>query len=172
MKTLLLIMLCSITFHTFSQSPEDKIKELNIKLPELSGALASYVDAVRVGNLLFLSGKGPRTNDGKYITGRVGHDLTLEQGNEAARLVALIQLAVLKKELGDLKKVKRIVKVNGFVNSADTFYDQPEVINGFSDLMIEVFGDSGKHARTAVGTNALPFNMAVEVEMIVEVEEN
>jgi enamine deaminase RidA (YjgF/YER057c/UK114 family) len=123
-----------------------------------------------VGNLLFLSGNGPRKENGEYTTGKLGQELTLEQGYAAARMTAIIQLAVLKKELGELSKVKRIVKVNGYVNSASTFYDQPKVINGFSNLMIEIFGNSGKHARTALGTNSLPLNMAVEVEMIVEVE--
>ncbi|WP_245652252.1 RidA family protein [Rufibacter tibetensis] len=155
----------------FAQSPEEKLAQLKIQLPQVPAAAGSFVDAVKVGNLIYLSGKGPRNSNGEYITGKLGHDLTVEQGYEAARLVALLQLAVLKKELGDLKRVKRIVKVNGYVNSAATFYEQPKVINGYSDVMIAVFGDQGKHARTAVGTNALPFNIAVEVEMIVEVEQ-
>lgn len=171
MKTLLLILLFFTTFVAFAQSPEEKLAQLNIQLPQVPPAGGSFVDAVKVGNLIYLSGKGPRTSKGEYITGKLGQDLTVEQGYEAARLVALLQLAVLKRELGDLKRVKRIVKVNGYVNSAATFYDQPKVINGYSDVMIAVFGDMGKHARTALGTNALPFNMAVEVEMIVEVME-
>ncbi|WP_076422131.1 RidA family protein [Pontibacter lucknowensis] len=171
MKTLLLILLCFTTFVAFTQSPEEKLAQLNMPLPEVAAAGGSFVDAVKVGNLIYLSGKGPRNSKGEYIKGKLGQDLTVEQGYEAAKLVALQQLAVLKRELGDLKRVKRIVKVNGYVNSAATFYDQPKVINGFSDVMNAVFGDKGKHARTSVGTNALPFNMAVEVEMIVEVEE-
>ncbi|MBX0331965.1 RidA family protein [Pontibacter sp. HSC-14F20] len=169
MKTLLLTLMFFTTLVAFAQSPEEQLTQLNMQLPEVPAAGGSFVDAVRVGNLIYLSGKGPRTSNGEYIKGKLGQDLTVEQGYEAARLVALLQLAVLKKELGDLKRVKRIVKVNGYVNSAATFYDQPKVINGYSDVMIAVFGDMGKHARTAVGTNALPFNMAVEVEMIVEV---
>ena len=171
MKTLLLLLMCFTSFVAFAQSPEEKLAQLNIQLPEVPPAAGSFVDAVKVGNLIYLSGKGPRNSKGEYIKGKLGQDLTVEQGYEAARLVALLQLAVLKRELGDLKRVKRIVKVNGYVNSAATFYDQPKVINGYSDVMIAVFGDMGKHARTAIGTNALPFNMAVEVEMIVEVKE-
>ncbi|RYZ52636.1 MAG: RidA family protein, partial [Sphingobacteriales bacterium] len=141
---------------------------INILCDKVPDAIGSYVDAVRVGNLLFLSGKGPRKADGEYIKGRLGKDLTVQEGYDAARLTGLIQLAVLKKELGSLKKVKRVVKVNGYVRSDDEFSDQPKVINGFSDLMISVFGNMGKHARTALGTNSLPLGMAVEVEMVVE----
>ena len=108
--------------------------------------------------------------NGKYITGKLGKDLNEQQGYEAARLTALLQIAVLKKELGSLNKVKRIVKVFGMVNCDSSFSNQPKVINGFSDMLVEVFGEKGKHARSAVGMAALPFNMAVEVEMIVEVE--
>jgi enamine deaminase RidA (YjgF/YER057c/UK114 family) len=120
---------------------------------------------------LFLSGKGPALPDGKYITGKLGKDLTIEQGYEAARLTAISQLAVVKSYLGSLNKVKRIVKVLGFVNAIPEFTDQPKVMNGFSDLMVQVFGEKGKHARSAVGTSSLPMGMAVEVEMVVEVEE-
>ena len=143
---------------------------MNIELPAVTPMSGSFTHAVRVDNLIFLSGKGPRESNGEYIKGKVGEELSIEQGYQAARLVAIIQLSVLKNELGDLKKIKRIVKVNGFVNSASGFYDQPKVVNGFSDLLVEVFGEKGKHARTAIGAGGLPFNMAVEVEMIVEVE--
>jgi enamine deaminase RidA (YjgF/YER057c/UK114 family) len=125
---------------------------------------------VRVGNLLFLSGKGPLKNDGTYITGKLGKELSIEQGYEAAKLVAINQLAVLKNEVGELSKIKRIVKVLGLVNSESTFYDQPKVMNGFSDFLVLILGQKGKHARSAIGTNTLPFNMAVEVEMIVEID--
>ena len=125
---------------------------------------------VRVGNLLFLSGKGPTRPDGTNITGKVGRELTVEQGYDAAKLVAINHLAVLKAELGDLSKVKHIVKVLGMVNCTEDFKDQPKVINGYSDLMVAIFGDKGKHARSAVGMYALPMNIAVEVEVIVEVE--
>jgi enamine deaminase RidA (YjgF/YER057c/UK114 family) len=151
---------------------EQKLKDLGIVLPEPSSPVANYVNAVRTGNLLFLAGKGPGLPDGTFITGKVGVDLTIEEGKEAARMVAINQLAVLKAELGDLNKVKRIVKVLGMVNCGPDFTQQPQVINGFSDLMVEVFGEKGKHARSAVGMNALPMDIAVEVELIVEVEDN
>lgn len=169
-----LLLLLTATFSTLfvaAQTPEEKLAQLNITLPQVSAPVASYVNAVRVGNLLFLAGKGPSKENNEYIKGKIGRDLTIAEAYEAAKLTAINQLAVLKKELGSLQKVKRIVKVSGFVNSADDFYEQPKVINGFSDLMIQVFGDKGKHARTALGVNTLPFNMAVEVELIVEIEE-
>ena len=170
MKPILLTLALLASLCANAQSPEDKLLEMGIQLPKLSAPVASYVNAVQVGNLIFLSGKGPSTANGEYITGKLGGELSIEQGYEAAKLTAINQLAVLKDILGDLSNVKRVVKVLGFVNSAEGFVDQPKVINGFSDLMIQVFGENGKHARTAVGTNALPFNMAVEVEVIVEVE--
>lgn len=148
---------------------EEKLKTLNISLSESSPPVANYVNAVQTGNLIFMAGKGPRDEEGKLITGTVGKDLTIEQGYNAARLVAVAQLSELKAELGDLNRVKRIVKVLGLVNCIDGFGNQPEVINGFSDLMVEVFGERGKHARAAIGTNALPRNIACEIEMIVEV---
>ena len=147
-----------------------KVEELGISLPEPSTPVANYVNAVKVGNLMFLAGKGPGKPDGGYITGKVGLDLTVEEGYEAARLTGIAQLAVLKAELGDLNKVKRIVKVKGMVNCTPDFGNQPEVINGYSDLMVAVFGDKGKHARAAVGMGSLPRGIAVEVEMVVEVE--
>ncbi len=150
--------------------PEAKLQALGIELPEVSPPVANYVNAVQTGKVMFLAGKGPMKEDGTYITGKVGVDLTVEEGYEAARRTAIQQLAVLKAELGDLKRVKRVIKVLGMVNCADDFGDQPEVINGFSDLMVEVFGDRGKHARAAVGMGSLPRNIAVEIEAIVEVE--
>ncbi|HEY0678561.1 MAG TPA: RidA family protein [Chitinophagaceae bacterium] len=153
-----------------SQTPEQKLKELGIELPAVSKPIANYVSAVRTGNLIFLAGKGPTKADGSYITGKVGTELSIEQGYEAARLTATHQLAALKAAIGDLGKVKRIVKVLGMVNSDASFKDHPKVINGFSDLMVAVFGEKGKHARSAVGMCSLPMNMAVEIEIIVEVE--
>jgi enamine deaminase RidA (YjgF/YER057c/UK114 family) len=149
---------------------EKKLEELGISLPQASSPVANYVNAVKVGNLLFLSGKGPGLPDGSFITGKVGEELSIEQGKEAARLVGIAQLAVLKSELGDLNKVKRVVKVLGMVNCGSEFTQQPQVINGFSDLMVDVFGEKGKHARSAVGMNALPMDIAVEIELIVEIE--
>ncbi len=154
-----------------AQIAEEKLKAMGITLPPASAPVAAYVNAVKVGNLLFLSGKGPMKSDGTNITGKVGKDITLEQGREAAKLTAIQQLAVLKTELGSLDKVKRIVKVLGMVNCEPDFKDHPKVINGFSEFMVEVFGEKGKHARSAVGMCSLPANIAVEIEMIVEVEE-
>jgi enamine deaminase RidA (YjgF/YER057c/UK114 family) len=170
-KTILCFATLITTFSMNAQTPEERLKEKGIVLTPPSKPVANYVNAVRVGNLLFLAGKGPTKPDGSNITGKVGKDLTIEQGYEAARLTAINHLAVLKAELGSLNKVKRIVKVLGMVNCTDDFKDQPKVINGYSDLMVEIFGDKGKHARSAVGMNALPMGIAVEVEVIVEVED-
>jgi len=148
---------------------EEKLKQMGIELPNPPTPLANYVPAVRTGNLVFLSGHGPVKSDGSMIIGRVGQDLNVEAGYQAARQVALALLASLKKEIGDLDKVKRVVKLLGMVNCTADFKDQPKVINGASDLFVEVFGDQGKHARSAVGMNALPGNIAVEIEMIVEI---
>jgi enamine deaminase RidA (YjgF/YER057c/UK114 family) len=170
MKKIICLLLASIAFlAVYSQNPEAKLKEKGIVLAAPGKPVANYVNAVRVGNLLFLAGKGPTKPDGSNITGKVGKDLTIEQGYEAARLTAINHLAVLKAELGDLSKVKRIVKVLGMVNCTEDFKDQPKVINGYSDLMVEIFGDKGKHARSAVGMYALPLGIAVEVEVVVEV---
>ncbi|MFT4566102.1 MAG: enamine deaminase RidA (YjgF/YER057c/UK114 family) [Saprospiraceae bacterium] len=152
-------------------NPEAKLLELGIELSTPSPPVANYVNAVRTGNLIFLSGKGPLKSDGTNITGRLGENLSIEQGYEAAKITGINQLSVLKAELGNLQKVKRIVKVLGMVNSTPDFADQPKVVNGYSDLMVAVFGDRGKHARAAVGMAALPGNIAVEIEMIVEVED-
>lgn len=149
---------------------EDRLKVLNIELPEPSAPVANYVNAVTTSDkLVFLAGKGPKLADGTYIKGKVGQDLTVDEGYEAARLVAITQLGVLKAQIGNLDRVKRVVKVLGMVNAAPDFENQPEVINGFSDLIVEVFGDKGKHARAAVGMGSLPRNIAVEIEMIVEI---
>ncbi len=150
--------------------PEAKLKELGITLPEPPNPVANYVNGVKTGNLLFLAGKGPKRADGSEIKGKLGRDISIEEGYEAARLTAINQLSVLKAMLGDLNKVKRIVKVLGMVNSDPSFVDQPAVINGFSDLIVEVFGDRGRHARAAVGMASLPRGIAVEIEMIVEIE--
>lgn len=160
----------SITQNSETYNPEKKLEELGIVLKEPGAPVANYVNAVQVGDLLFLAGKGPNKPEGGYVVGKVGTDLSIEEGYEAARLTAISQLAVLKQELGNLNRVKRIVKVLGMVNCGPDFGMQPEVINGFSDLMVEVFGERGKHARAAVGMNSLPRNTSVEIEMIVEIE--
>jgi enamine deaminase RidA (YjgF/YER057c/UK114 family) len=149
---------------------EAKLRELGITLPQPPTPVANYVNAVQTGNLIFLAGKGPRSADGEEITGKLGRDVSIEEGYRAARLTAINQLAVLKAELGDLNRVKRVVKVLGMVNCDPSFVEQPAVINGFSDLIVEVFGDRGRHARAAVGMASLPRGQAVEIEMIVEVE--
>ncbi|MEJ2165085.1 MAG: RidA family protein [Desulfobacterales bacterium] len=148
---------------------EARLEEMGIKLPPAVSPVANYVPAVRSGNLVFLSGHGPFKEDGSLITGKVGSELTTEQGYEAARRIAIALLGSLKAEIGDLEKVKRVVKLLGLVNCTSDYKDQPKVINGASDFLVEVFGARGKHARSAVGTNALPLNIAVEIEMIVEV---
>ena len=152
-------------------SAEKRLKELRIALGPVSAPVANYVNAVRTGNLLYLAGKGgPPGPDGKRPQGKLGREFTVEQGYRHARDTGLEILAVLRHELGSLDRVKRVVKVLGMVNSAEGFGDQPLVVNGFSDLMVEVFGEAGKHARSAVGMAGLPGNSPVEVEMIVEFE--
>jgi enamine deaminase RidA (YjgF/YER057c/UK114 family) len=150
---------------------EKRLKTMGIALPPAVTPVANYVPAVRSGNLVFLSGHGPFDEDGALITGKVGADLTTEQGYAAARRIAIGLLGSLKAAVGDLDKVRRIVKLLGLVNCPPDFGDQPKVINGASDFLVEVFGDKGKHARSAVGTNALPMNIAAEIEMIVEIED-
>lgn len=149
---------------------EKRLKELGIELPVPQKPIANYVKAVRVGNIVYLAGHGPSNKDGSDITGKLGKDLTVQQGYDAAKAVGLNLLSSLKAEIGDLNKVKRVIKVLGMVNCTETFTEQPKVVNGFSDLMVAVFGENGKHARSAVGMYALPNNIAVEIEMIVEVE--
>jgi enamine deaminase RidA (YjgF/YER057c/UK114 family) len=148
---------------------DDRLLELGITLNEPSKPVGNYVNSVRTGNLIYMAGLGPLGPNG-YITGKLGQDLSITEGYEAARYTAISQLTALKAEIGDLNKVKKIVKVFGMVNSTPTFTQQPAVINGFSDLMVAVFGDRGRHARAAVGMVALPMNICVEIEMIVEVE--
>ena len=150
--------------------PEKRIQELHLTLPPAPKPVAVYKTAVKFGNLLFVSGLGPLKPDKTMITGRVGQDLTLEQGKDAARQVGLAILATVRDVLGSLDKVKRLVKTYGMVNCTNDFLDQPKVINGFSELMKDVFGeDAGVGARSAVGMGSLPSNIAVEVECIFEV---
>jgi enamine deaminase RidA (YjgF/YER057c/UK114 family) len=151
-------------------SAEKRIKALGIELPKVSSPVANYVNAVQAGNLLFLAGKGPLLVDGKRPTGKIGREYTIEQGYQFARGTGLDLLAVMRHELGSLDRVKRVVKVLGMVNAIPDFGDQPKVINGCSDLFVEVFGDKGKHARSAVGMGSLPMGIPVEVECIIEVE--
>ena len=150
---------------------EKRVKELGLDLPPASKPVGTYVGGVRTGNLLFMSGCGPRRNDGSAITGKLGDTLTIEQGYEAARVVGLNMLANIRQVLGSLDKVARVVKVLGMVNAAPHFSDTPKVMNGFSDLFVEVFGEAGKGARSAVGMVTLPSQIAVEVEMVLEVQD-
>lgn len=168
MKNLLstfLLLLCSgLLLSAYAQTPEEKLKQLGLQIPEVSQPIANYVKWKQVGNLLYLSGSGPS------VLGKVGSDLTKEQGYEAARETGLGIIAVIKAATGDLSRVKQFVKVLGMVNATPDFTAHPAVINGFSDLMVEVFGEKGKHARSAVGVASLPNNMAVEIEVIVELQ--
>jgi enamine deaminase RidA (YjgF/YER057c/UK114 family) len=150
-------------------SAEAKLKELGIELPPLGGPAGNYVPAVRTGNLLYLSGAGPVDAAGNLAKGKLGADMSIEEGSAAARLVALYSLAVIRRELGSLDRVKQVVKLLCMVNATPDFQHPPQVANGASDLLVEVFGDAGRHARSAVGMATLPFGMAVEIEMIVEV---
>ena len=150
---------------------EEKLEKMGLSLPPCSAPKAAYTPTVRVGNLVFVSGQGVTREGKELMVGHVGAEITLEQAQEGARICALNALSVLKHTLGDLDLIKRIVKVQGFVNSAPGFDKQPWVINGFSELMQDLFGENGRHARTAVSCNELPFGTPVEVEMIVEIEE-
>jgi enamine deaminase RidA (YjgF/YER057c/UK114 family) len=151
-------------------SAEQRLKELKLDLGAVSAPVANYVNAVRTGNLLFLAGKGPRNVEGKRPTGKVGREFTAEQAYQHARSVGMDLLAVMRAELGSLDRVKRVVKVLGMVNAVPEFQDHPRVINGCSDLFVEVFGERGKHARSAVGMGSLPMGIPVEIECIFEVE--
>src|SRR4030081_492695 len=150
-------------------TPEERLRELGHTLPPPPPAIGNYVGAVRTGNLLFLSGKGPALHGGRQWRGKLGAEFTTEEGYQAARDTMLNLLAVLRAELGDLARVRRIVKLLGMVNSTPDFAEQPKVINGASDLLVDVFGDLGRHARSAVGMASLPNGIPVEIEMIVEV---
>lgn len=150
---------------------EANLKAKNITLPAPNAPMANYVTSVRTGNLLFLAGHGPSRDSKAPTKGKLGRDLTVEQGYQAARDVGMALLSTTRAALGSLDKVRRVVKVLGMVNCTDDFPDPPKVINGCSDLMVEVFGDTiGKHARSAVGMASLPVNIPVEIEMILEVE--
>lgn len=148
---------------------EQRLAELGITLPTPQTPVANYVGAVLTGNLLFLSGRGPVGPDGAMMTGIVGRDVTVEEAHRHARLVGLQLIATMQAELGDLDRVVRIVKLLGMVNGGPGFGQQPEVINGCSNLLVEVFGDKGRHARSAVGMGSLPRDITVEIEAVVEV---
>ncbi|MFK9093859.1 RidA family protein [Bacillus salipaludis] len=151
-------------------SIEEKLKQLNIQLQEVQTPKFSYIPVNQTGNLVYTSGQDCRVNGELILKGKIGTDLTIDEGQQAARQCIINCLSVLKWHLGSLDRVKKVVKVLGFVQSSEGFKDQPYVINGASDLLIEVFGENGKHARSAIGTNELPFDTPVEIEIIVEIE--
>jgi enamine deaminase RidA (YjgF/YER057c/UK114 family) len=150
--------------------PEERLHDLGLELPSPPPSLAHYEPAVRTGSLLFLAGHAPLQDGAHQYVGKVGREWTQEEGYEAARLTALNMLATLKAELGDLDRVERVVKLFGMVNCTEDFVNVPDVMNGASDLLIEVFGDAGRHARSAVGMQQLHYGMAVEVEGIFQID--
>ncbi len=160
----------SVNAQSVIKDPETRLVELGIKLRTPGPPSANFIGAVRVGNLVFLSGQGPLKEDGKFMMGKVGKEVNFDEAKFAARLTGINLLAALKAEVGNLNNVKRIVKVLGMVNAVPDFDNHSQVINGFSDLMVEVFGESGKHARSAIGLGSLPRNIPVEIEMIVEMK--
>jgi enamine deaminase RidA (YjgF/YER057c/UK114 family) len=151
--------------------PEEKLKELGIELPEAPEPAAAYVLYRKTGNLIYLSGQDCRINGELKYEGKVGKEVSEEEGYEAARITAINLLAVLKKAIGDLDNVKKIVNLHGYVNSADDFVRQPIIINGASEFLGKIFGEKGRHSRCALSSNELPFNTPVEIEMIVEVKD-
>lgn len=151
-------------------SVKEKLEELGIQIPGVAPPVATYVPTVRTGNLVFVAGTVPRREDGSWITGKLGQDLSVEQGYEAARMVAISILASLQSAVEDLEKVTQIVRLFCMVNCTPDFTQQPQIANGASDLFVAIFGERGRHARAAVGMNSLPNNAAVEIEAIVEVE--
>jgi enamine deaminase RidA (YjgF/YER057c/UK114 family) len=150
---------------------EDKLRQMGLELPDPPKPVASYVPCVRTGNLLFVSGQVPRERGVLKYSGRLGGERSLDDGYQAARLCALNALSAVKQAVGNLDRVRRIVKLTGYVASATGFTDQPKVVDGASVLLVELFGERGQHARAAVGVNELPLGSAVELEMIVEIEE-
>jgi enamine deaminase RidA (YjgF/YER057c/UK114 family) len=152
-----------------AMSAEKRLRDLGIELPTVPTPAANYANCVRTGNLVFCSGTVPTTADGEIPTGKVGADVTTEEAVEHARSVAINLLAIVRQEVGDLDRVRRVVKLLGMVNAVPDFREQSKVINGCSDLLVEVFGDRGRHARSAVGVAALPLGAAVEVEGVFEI---
>ncbi len=150
---------------------DKKLEMLGIDLETSPEPMANYVSVQKAGNIWFFSGAGPMEAGRPVVTGRLGENLTTEEGYEAARIAAVNLLAVMRRELGnDFDKLEQVVKLQGFVSSTNDYYEQPKVMNGASDLLVEVFGDRGRHSRTAIGTNVLPFGIPIEIEMIVKVK--
>ena len=162
-------MLMWAAMQVVAATPEKKLAELQLALPAVAAPVANYVSAVRTGNLVYLAGHIPRDAAGKPIVGKVPSTMSVEIANDAAKRTALALLASLKSEIGELSRVKRVVRVEGFVASDDDFTGQPSVINGCSDLLVAVFGDAGRHTRMAIGSNTLPLGVVVEIAMVVEI---
>jgi enamine deaminase RidA (YjgF/YER057c/UK114 family) len=152
------------------ENPEARLAQLGIELYEPPPRTGNYAGAARTGSLVYVAGHGPRKPEGGYVIGKVGRDLDLEQAQEAARLTVIDMLSSLKAEIGTLNRVERIVKVTGMINAVDSFGDHPQVMNGASDLLVELFGERGKHARSSVGVSSLPIGTPVEIDMVVEVK--
>lgn len=159
-----------LNFHLMTSLILEKLAALGLVLPAVPTPVAAYVNCVRSGNLLFLSGGLPIDGDTKVI-GKVPTEVSIEQAKEGARIIVLNRLAVIQDAIGSLDKVKQIVSLTGFVNSASDFFGHPQVVNGASELLVDIFGDKGKHSRTALGAASLPLNVAVEINLIVEVED-
>lgn len=151
---------------------EDKLKQMDLVIPRIPPAAGAYVPALRAGNLVFCSGQGPYQDGKQAFVGRVGDQVSFDEAYQAARIACLNCLAEICSVIGSIDKIKRIVQVRGFVNSTNDFHDQPKVLNGASDLLLALFGEAGQHVRCALGTNNLPQNIPVEVEMIVEIQES
>jgi enamine deaminase RidA (YjgF/YER057c/UK114 family) len=167
------LAVCAVGFLRYDDlqmTIEDKLRQMGLELPDPPAPVAAYVATVRTGNLVFVSGQVPREKGELKFRGHVGLELTVDDGRAAARICALNALAAVRKEVGDLDHLRRVVKVTGYVSSADGFTDQPKVVDGASGFLVELFGDKGKHARAAVGVNELPLGASVELEMIVEIE--
>lgn len=165
-----LLAFSCLTFSCLAQTPENRLAELDITLALSNAPVANYVSAVRSGNIIYLAGHLPKREDGSIVLGKLGKDLNTQDGYEAARLTAIALISTLKTELGDLGQVKRIIKVSGMVNATQDYTEHSKVINGCSDLLVDVFGEQGRHARVACGYSSLPLGAAVEIDLIVEVE--
>jgi len=155
---------------TPQHNAEARLEELGVQLYEPPERVGNYVGAVRTGNLVYVAGHGPRLPEGGYVIGKVGRDLALDQAQHAARLTMIDMLSSLRAEIGTLDNVSRIVKVTGMINAVDSFENHPQVMNGASDLLIEIFGDAGKHARSSVGVSSLPIGTPIEIDMVVEIK--
>jgi enamine deaminase RidA (YjgF/YER057c/UK114 family) len=171
MNRILIVLLLSAALPALADTPEERLEAAGYTLPEPARPVAVYVTRVQTGNLLFLSGHGECRPIDEMTQGKVGRDLTVEEGKRSAELTGLCMLATIKDEVGELSRVKRFVRILGMVNATEDFTQHPQVINGFSELMVVAFGEEGKAARAAVGMTSLPANIAVEIEAIVELHE-